>query len=63
MPINRVVLNTSPLICLSKSGLADLLPFLFREVLVPEAVFREVRGEGKTDFATEWLSSQGWISP
>ena len=29
MPINRVVLNASPLTCLSKSGLADLLPALF----------------------------------
>jgi predicted nucleic acid-binding protein len=26
MPINRVVVNASPLICLFKSGLADLLP-------------------------------------
>jgi predicted nucleic acid-binding protein len=61
MPINRVVLNASPLICLSKSGLADLLPALFREVLVPETVFQEVMAEGKTDFAAEWLSSQRWI--
>jgi len=61
MSINRVVLNASPLICLTKSGLADLLPALFREILVPEAVFQEVMAEGKTDFAAEWLSSQRWI--
>jgi predicted nucleic acid-binding protein len=61
MSINRVVLNASPLICLSKSGLADLIPALFREVFVPEAVFQEVMAEGKTDFAAEWLSSQRWI--
>ena len=61
MPINRVVLNASPLICLSKSGLADLLPALFQEVLVPEAVVKEVMAEGKTDFAGESLISQEWI--
>jgi predicted nucleic acid-binding protein len=61
MPINRVVLNASPLICLFKSGLADLLPALFQEVLVPEAVLKEVMAEGKTDFAGESLISQKWI--
>jgi predicted nucleic acid-binding protein len=61
MPINRVVFNASPLICLSKSGLADLLPALFQEVLVPEAVVKEVMAEGKTDFAGESLISQEWI--
>jgi predicted nucleic acid-binding protein len=61
MPINRVVLNASPLICLSKSGLADLLPALFQEVFVPEVVVKEVMAEGKTDFAGESLISQEWI--
>jgi predicted nucleic acid-binding protein len=61
MPINRVVLNASPLICLFKSGLADLLPALFQEVLVPEAVLKEVMAEGKTDFARESIISQKWI--
>ena len=61
MVISRVVLNASPLICLSKSGLADLLPSLFHEVLVPEAVFQEVMVDGKTDFAGESLISQEWI--
>jgi len=58
MPINRVILNASPLICLSKSGLAHLLPTLFQEVLVPEAVLKEVMAEGKTDFAGESLISR-----
>ena len=61
MPINRVILNASPLICLSKSGLADLLPTLFQEVLVPEAVLKEVMAERKTDFAGEPLISRKWI--
>ena len=37
MLINRVVVNTSPLICLFKSGLAELFPALFKDVAVPEA--------------------------
>jgi predicted nucleic acid-binding protein len=61
MPINRIVLNASPLICLSKSGLADLLPALFQEILVPEAVFKEVIAGEKTDFERESMTSQKWI--
>lgn len=61
MPISRVVLNASPLICLFKSGLADLLPALFQEIIVPEAVINEVTAEGKTDFAAETLVSRKWI--
>ena len=67
MPINCVVLNASPLICLYKSGLADLLPALFQEVLVPEAVFKEVfAGEkkGRTVTSQKWLKRRkGPIDP
>jgi len=41
MPINRVVLNASPLIGLFKSGLVDLIPALFQDIVVPEAVIKE----------------------
>ena len=62
MPINRVVLNASPLICLSKSGLAGIFPTLFQEIVVPEAVIKEITAEGKTDFAAKALISAGWMS-
>ncbi|MGH9916474.1 MAG: hypothetical protein ACRD63_14445, partial [Pyrinomonadaceae bacterium] len=42
MRIERVVVNASPLIVLFKSGLADLLPQLFTDILVPVAVWSEV---------------------
>ena len=61
MPISRVVLNASPLICLSKSGLAGIFPTLFQEVVVPEAVIKEITAEGKTDFAAKTLISQSWV--
>ena len=38
MQIDKVVVNSSPLIVLFRSGQADLLPLLFKDVLVPEQV-------------------------
>ena len=65
MPINRVVVNASPLICLFKSGLADLLPALFTEVIVPEEVWHEILAQGKERFcgsgiAFHRLAETGW---
>ena len=40
--INCVITNSSPQIVLFKSIQAELLPQLFNEILVPEAVFQEV---------------------
>lgn len=42
MPIEVVVVNASPLITLFRSGQADLLPRLFKRVVVPQAVWEEV---------------------
>jgi predicted nucleic acid-binding protein len=61
MPINRVVVNASPIICLFKSGLADLLPALFREVNVPEEVHQEILAKGKGDLAARGLPSADWL--
>jgi predicted nucleic acid-binding protein len=58
MSIDRVVVNASPLICLFKSGLQDLLPALFREISVPEAVLSEVTDSGKNDFPAKHLAKQ-----
>ncbi len=61
MPIDRVVVNASPLICLFKSGLQNLLPGLFQEIAVPEAVMKEVTAPGKNDFPAAHLSQQQWL--
>lgn len=61
MPINRVVVNASPLICLSKSGLIELLPALFTEIVVPEAVCREINAKGKFDSTARSLLSYDWL--
>jgi predicted nucleic acid-binding protein len=44
-----VVINASPLILLSKIGRADLLTELFDEVVVPNAVWREIVAGGETE--------------
>ncbi len=49
MPIDRVVINASPLICLYRSQLQHLLPQLFQEIMIPDAVWREVTQAGKSD--------------
>ncbi len=57
------VSNSSPLIYLSALGDLDLLPALFRSILIPEAVFQEVvvlgqnqRGQREVESAIgDWL--------
>jgi predicted nucleic acid-binding protein len=56
----RVVTNSSPLIVLCKSGLADLLPQVCDEVLVPEAVWDEVILGSNDDEAARILPLAVW---
>lgn len=57
MTIEKVVVNASPLILLSKVDLADLLPKLFTEVVVPGAVWQEIMSGGENDPTARTLSS------
>jgi len=61
MPINRVVLNASPLICLSKSELSELLPALFEDILVPDNVKKEVTAKSAVDFGINTVLSRKWL--
>lgn len=38
----RAVINSRPLVALTLSGQLDLLPILFSEFWIPEAVYQEV---------------------
>lgn len=56
----RIVVNSGPLISLARIGQLDLLPRLFGEILVPEAVLREVTQDESKPGAllvknAEWL--------
>jgi predicted nucleic acid-binding protein len=61
MSINRVIVNSSPLIVLFKSQQAELLPQLFPGILVPEGVFAEVTMAGEDDAAARQLPNVAWI--
>lgn len=55
------VADTSPLILLAKTGHLDLLQSLFSEVVIPEAVHREISVGGSRAGANELAEAQ-WIS-
>jgi len=61
MPIKRVVINASPLITLFASQQDDLLPELFDEIYVPDAVWTEVVNSGKADIAAQQVPSRDWL--
>jgi predicted nucleic acid-binding protein len=61
MPIDQVVANASPLIVLFRSGQAALLGQLWREVLVPGAVWMEVLAGGPWDAAAQGLPAAPWV--
>ena len=51
MRIERVVVNASPLICLSKCGLSGLLHALFAEIIMPDRVYEEITVKGVDPFS------------
>jgi predicted nucleic acid-binding protein len=53
MPIRRVTLNASPIICLIKAGLTDILPALFQDIVIPEAVRKEIHLKEAADLKAE----------
>ncbi len=61
MPINRVVINASPLITLFASQQDYLLPELFDEIYVPDAVWNEVVVAGKGDSAAQKIPGIDWL--
>jgi predicted nucleic acid-binding protein len=60
MRIEKVVINSSPLIVLFRSGQDNLLPQLFKTVVVPEQVYEEVTA-GKKDNAAIALPQSPWV--
>ncbi|MBC2696675.1 MAG: DUF3368 domain-containing protein [Desulfobacteraceae bacterium] len=60
MRIERVVINASPLIILFRGHLESLLPGLFGEICIPEAVWSEVIGGGYRDESVSGLINVKW---
>ena len=53
--------NASPLINLARIGQLDLLPQLYGELTVPEAVWHEVVVEGSGQPGAEKIGSASWV--
>ncbi|MEA3303680.1 MAG: DUF3368 domain-containing protein [Pseudomonadota bacterium] len=60
MPIERLVVNASPLITLFRSGLEEILPALCPHVVVPDTVWQEVIEGGHQDAAAIGLNNTNW---
>jgi predicted nucleic acid-binding protein len=61
MSINQVVVDASPLIVLFKSQQAELLPQLFSDICLPQAVYKEVTAT-KDDPASQQLPDTSWLN-
>lgn len=61
MPISRVILNASPIICMMKAGITDIIPRLFKDIVVPEEVKREIQVKEGTPLRVDALASYQWI--
>jgi len=56
------VVNAGPLVALSLAGRLDLLPALFKEIWIPEAVFREVAVTGLGRPGATALTDVAWAA-
>lgn len=63
MPIRRVIMNASPIICMMKAGITGILPLLFKDIVVPEEVKREILVKGGTTLKSEVSASYQWLRP
>ena len=61
MPISRVIMNATPIICLIKAGITDILPSLFKDIVVPEEVKREILVKGANNLKEKVFASYQWI--
>ena len=61
MPVEKIVLNASPLILLCNGELDFVLPKLFTDIIVPEAVWQEIMSGSHLDRAVELLPKLSWL--
>jgi predicted nucleic acid-binding protein len=58
----RAVLNASPLILLCNTGLSFILPALFQEIVVPDAVWQEIVEGSHLDLAAQMLPDLDYLT-
>ena len=55
-----VIVNSTPMIILSKIGMLDILQKMYGNVIIPQAVFDEVTV--KDDYACHTIKALDWIN-
>ena len=58
----RPVVNASPLIFLTRTGLLDYLQLIGPEIVVPEAVAQEIQRRGAADITVQALAKTNWLT-
>ena len=58
---DQAVVNASPLICLSRAGLVDLLRQAAETIIVPAAVAREILARGPSDVTANAVATATWL--
>jgi predicted nucleic acid-binding protein len=58
---DQAVVNASPLICLSRAGLLDLLRQAAQTIIVPAAVAREILARGPRDVTANAVATSTWM--
>jgi len=58
--VRIIVSDTSPIRALNHLGLLDLLPKLFKEILIPPGVLQELQSQPRR-FSPVMLSGLGWL--
>ncbi|MCP4396561.1 MAG: DUF3368 domain-containing protein [bacterium] len=61
MLADKIVINASPLILLCNGDLAFILPELFTEIVLPEAVWQEILSSPHVDKAAQTLPDLDWL--
>ena len=61
MPVDRIIVNASPLILLCNGDLSFILPELFTHIVVPDAVWKEILNSPSVDKAAQMIQEVGWL--
>jgi predicted nucleic acid-binding protein len=59
----QAIINSSPLIFLSKAGHLDLLKLAAEDILVPTPVIEEIYRRGYSDITAQALRNADWLQP
>lgn len=59
--MRKIIANSTPLIALSKIGKLSLLKLIYKEIIIPYAVYEEVAIESKIKDSSDFIVDSGFI--